>query len=74
MARACGIMVAIRRLQEKVMAKLYFKYGAMGSSKTANALITKFNYVGYNMCPNNKIRNVKQSKILLHLNYYTFVL
>ena len=26
------------------MAKLYFRYGAMGSSKTANALITKFNY------------------------------
>ena len=26
------------------MSKLYFKYGAMGSSKTANALITKFNY------------------------------
>ena len=26
------------------MAKLYFKYGAMGSSKTANALITRFNY------------------------------
>ena len=26
------------------MAKLYFKDGAMGSSKTANALITKFNY------------------------------
>ena len=26
------------------MAKLYFKYGAMGSSKTANALITKFKY------------------------------
>lgn len=26
------------------MPKLYFKYGAMGSSKTANALITKFNY------------------------------
>ena len=26
------------------MAKLYFIYGAMGSSKTANALITKFNY------------------------------
>ena len=26
------------------MAQLYFKYGAMGSSKTANALITKFNY------------------------------
>lgn len=26
------------------MAKLYFKYGAMGSSKTAQALITKYNY------------------------------
>ena len=27
-----------------MMAKLYFKYGAMGSSKTAQALITKYNY------------------------------
>ena len=26
------------------MAKLYFKFGAMASSKTANALMTKFNY------------------------------
>lgn len=26
------------------MAKLYFKYGAMGSSKSAQTLITKFNY------------------------------
>ena len=26
------------------MAKLYFKYGAMGSSKPAQALITKYNY------------------------------
>ena len=26
------------------MAKLYFRYGAMGCSKTAQALITKFNY------------------------------
>ncbi|NLC72326.1 MAG: thymidine kinase [Ruminococcaceae bacterium] len=26
------------------MAKLYFKYGVMGSSKTAQALITQFNY------------------------------
>ena len=26
------------------MAKLYFKYGAMGSRKTAQALITKYNY------------------------------
>ena len=27
-----------------IVAKLYFRYGAMGSSKTAQALITKFNY------------------------------
>ena len=26
------------------MAKLYYYYGAMGSSKTANALMTHFNY------------------------------
>lgn len=32
------------------MAKLYFKYGAMGSSKSANALITKFNYEERGMC------------------------
>lgn len=31
------------------MSKLYFKYGAMGSSKTAQALITKFNYEERNM-------------------------
>ena len=31
------------------MAKLYFKYGAMGSSKTAQALTTKFNYEERNM-------------------------
>lgn len=31
------------------MAKLYFKYGAMGSSKTAQALITKYNYEENNM-------------------------
>ena len=31
------------------MAKLYFKYGAMGSSKSAQALITKFNYVERDM-------------------------
>ncbi len=27
------------------MAKLYFKYGAMGSSKTANALMARYNYI-----------------------------
>ena len=31
------------------MAKLYFKYGAMGSSKTAQALITKYNYEEYDL-------------------------
>ena len=31
------------------MAKLYFKYGAMGSSKTAQVLTTKFNYEERNM-------------------------
>lgn len=30
--------------KDRKMAKLYYKYGAMGSSKTAQALITKFNY------------------------------
>lgn len=27
------------------MAKLYFRYGTMGSSKSANALMTRFNYL-----------------------------
>lgn len=27
------------------MAKLYFRYGAMGSSKTANALMVRYIYV-----------------------------
>ena len=27
------------------MAKLYFRYGAMGSSKTANALMVNYNYL-----------------------------
>ncbi len=31
------------------MAKLYFKFGAMGCSKSAQALITKFNYVERDM-------------------------
>ena len=31
------------------MAKLYFKYGAMGSAKTAQALITRFNYMELGM-------------------------
>ena len=31
------------------MAKLYFKYGAMGSSKTASALMCRFNYIQKDM-------------------------
>ena len=27
------------------MGKLYFRYGAMGSSKTANALMVRYNYL-----------------------------
>ena len=26
------------------MAKLYYRYGAMGSSKTANAIMVQYNY------------------------------
>ena len=56
------------------MAKLYFKYGAMGSSKTANALITKFNYEERGMRvwlikPSVDVRDgadVVQSRIGLH--------
>lgn len=32
------------------MAKLYFKYGTMGSSKSAQALMTKFNYEEKGRC------------------------
>ena len=37
-------MEAERKREDSLMAKLYFKCGAMGSSKTAQALITKYNY------------------------------
>jgi len=37
-------MVEEKEVGGCAMAKLYFKYGAMGSSKTAQALITKYNY------------------------------
>lgn len=30
---------------ETAMAKLYFRYGAMGSSKSANALMVRYNYI-----------------------------
>ena len=35
-------------LKGKMMAKLYFRYGAMGSSKTANALMVRYNYIERN--------------------------
>ena len=38
------IMKGRAEKEGRKMAKLYFKYGAMGSSKTAQALITKYNY------------------------------
>jgi thymidine kinase len=34
----------MQKTRKTDMAKLYFKYGAMGSSKSAQALITQFNY------------------------------
>ena len=34
----------MKKTGKTYMAKLYFKFGAMGSSKTAQALMTKFNY------------------------------
>lgn len=40
------------------MAKLYFKYGAMGSSKTANALMTEYNFLE----KNKKVLLAKSSK------------
>ena len=36
--------IAIRPLTLRGMAKLYFRYGAMGSSKTANAIMVQYNY------------------------------
>ena len=32
------------RLRGSKMAKLYFRYGAMGSSKSANVLMVRYNY------------------------------
>ena len=33
-----------KNINGEKMAKLYFRYGAMGSSKTANALMVRYNY------------------------------
>ncbi len=50
-------MITITINGRQKMAKLYFKYGAMGSSKSAQALITKFNYEE----GNNKVWFLKPS-------------
>lgn len=52
------------------MAKLYFKYGVMGSSKSAQALMCKFNYeqVGFNVTllkPSLDNRDVNSGKIVV---------
>jgi len=50
------------------MSKLYFKYGTMGSSKTADALMCRFNYIqkGFNVLLikpsiDNRFENIKES-------------
>ena len=56
------------------MAKLYFRYGAMGSSKTANALMVRFNYMERGKkvlmlkpaCENRDGDNVIRSRIGLY--------
>ena len=37
------------------MAKLYFKYGAMGSSKSAQALITPVSYTHLTLPTNSRV-------------------
>ena len=52
------------------MAKLYFKYGAMGSSKTAQALMCRFNYMqkGFNVFifkPKIDARHIEDGKAMI---------
>lgn len=53
------------------MSKLYFRYGVMGCSKTANALMCKFNFEqqGFKVLLLKSLidtRNVKNNKIIVH--------
>lgn len=50
------------------MAKLYYYYGAMGSSKTANALMTKFNYgeVGQKALLCKPATDTRDGKLTVH--------
>ncbi len=43
-AAASNIIQIYFRQRGTIMAKLYFRYGAMGSSKTANAIMVHYNY------------------------------
>ena len=60
------------------MMRLYFRYGTMGSSKTANALMTRFNYLekGHNVLllkPSMDNRDTKvKSRIGLEADCITF--
>ena len=52
------------------MSKLYFKYGTMGSSKTANALMCKFNYEqqGFNVLllkPKKDTRDIENGEYVV---------
>ena len=61
------------------MAKLIFRYGAMGASKTANALMVRFNYIERGMrvlmlkptCENRDGKNVICSRIGLEAEAYS---
>ena len=61
------------------MAKLYFRYGAMGSSKTANALMVRFDYIERGMsvlmlkpsCENRDGKNTIRSRIGLEAEAYS---
>ena len=61
------------------MAKLYFRYGAMGSSKTANALMVRFNYLERGMrvlimkpaCENRDGDNIIRSRIGLEAEAFS---
>ena len=55
------------------MSKLYFKYGAMGSSKSAQALMCKFNYeqVGFTVALIKPIidnRDIDNNEIIVKRN------
>ena len=38
------IKIVLNTWEKSLMAKLYFRYGAMGSSKSANILMVRYNY------------------------------